>query len=106
MGRADYFEEGSWNVRCSMCFFKRKASTMVKNWQGLYRCREHDEPRHPQDYVRAVADVQTPPWTQSPGTDVYVSFCTPNGLSAVPGSGEPGCMTPGYLSPAYLEGSE
>lgn len=102
MGRADYFEEGSWNVRCSMCFFKRKASTMVKNWQGLYRCREHDEPRHPQDYVRAVPDVQTPPWTQSPGTDVYATgICTIAGRSAIPGMAMAGCMIPSFI-PAGL----
>lgn len=37
---------------------------MVKNWQGMFRCPEHNDTRHPQDFVRAVPDVMTPPWTQ------------------------------------------
>jgi hypothetical protein len=76
MGRADYLELGDWNAICSMCGGKRKASQMVKNWQGLYRCPEHNEPRHPQDFVRAVPDVQTPPWTQ-PLPESYGVFQQP-----------------------------
>lgn len=67
MGRADYLEEGSWNARCSMCNAKRKASELVKNWQGQWRCPEHNEPRHPQDFVRGVPDIQMAPWVQQPG---------------------------------------
>ena len=67
MGRADYQAPGDWNVRCSMCGFKRKASELVKNWQGLYRCPEHNEARHPQDFVKAVQDNPAPPWTQPGG---------------------------------------
>lgn len=103
-GRADYLELGDWNATCSMCGRKRKASTLVKNWQGQYRCPEHNEPRHPQEFVRAVPDVQTPPWVQ-PYADTYAAFCTPNGMSAVPGQAQPGCAYPGYLSPLYNEDS-
>lgn len=67
MGRADYLEEGSWNARCSMCNAKRKSSDLVKNWQGQWRCPLHNEPRHPQDFVRGVPDIQAAPWTQQPG---------------------------------------
>jgi len=66
MGRADFWALGDYNAVCSMCGRKRKASQLVKNWQGQYRCPEHDDVRHPQDFVRAVPDVQTPPWTQPP----------------------------------------
>ena len=69
-GRADHLDLGDWNAICSMCGRKRKASTMVKNWQGQYRCPEHNEPRHPQDFVKAVPDIQTPPWVQPP-VDLY-----------------------------------
>lgn len=64
MGKADYLLLGDWNTLCSMCGFKFKASQLSKNWQGQYRCNRCQEARHPQDFVRAVPDVQTPPWVQ------------------------------------------
>lgn len=93
-GRADFWEPGDWNAACSMCGRKRKASQMVKNWQGLYRCPEHNEPRHPQDFVRAVPDNVAPAWIQ-PQNDTNLQICTFNGQSAIPGVGIPGCMIPG-----------
>lgn len=63
-GRADYLALGDWNVVCYECGRKRKASYMKRHWQGYYVCPEHWEVRHPQDFVRGIADVQTPPWTQ------------------------------------------
>lgn len=63
-GRADQLVLGDWNAVCYQCGRKRKASTLVRHWQGYYVCSEHWEPRQPQDFVRSVPDVQTPPWTQ------------------------------------------
>lgn len=100
MGRADYYAEGDFNATCSMCGRKRKASTLVKNWQGQYRCPEHNEPRHPQDFVRAVPDVQTPPWTQ-PQSDAFAAVCFPNDQTAIPRRAIPNCVRPGYLAPGY-----
>lgn len=94
MGRADYFELGDYNAACSMCGRKRKASQMVRNWQGLYRCPSHNEARQPQDFVRATPDIMSVPWAQ-PQVDNFVYFCTLQGRSAVPGLAEPGCMIPG-----------
>lgn len=71
MGRADYLLLGDWNTVCYQCGWKRKASTMVRNWQGYYVCPEHNEPRQPQDFVRSVNDVQTPPWTQPDPAPTY-----------------------------------
>ena len=102
MGRADFYEEGGWNVRCSMCGFKRKASTMVKNWQGMYRCPEHDEPRYSQDFVRAVPDVVTPPWTQPGGADIQLAVCTPIGLSCIVDYAVVDCSIIGYV-PSNLD---
>jgi hypothetical protein len=93
-GRADFLEVGDWNAACSMCGRKRKASQMVQNWQGLYRCPEHNEPRQPQDFVRGVPDIQTPAWIQ-PERDIDVLVCSFNGSSGVPGFAQAGCMTPG-----------
>lgn len=93
-GRADYWSPGDWNALCSQCGRKRKASTMVRNWQGLYRCLEHNEPRHPQDFARGLPDNMGVPWAQVPA-DVFVIVCTINSRSAVPGIAVPGCSVPG-----------
>ena len=100
MGRADYLALGDWNATCYECGGKFKASMLKRHWQGYWVCPADWEPRHPQDFVRAIPDVQTPPWAQ-PGADVFGARCSPNGSSAVPGEAEPGCMIPGYLSPMY-----
>jgi len=71
MGKADYLALGDWNVVCFQCGRKRKASETVRNWQGYYVCPEHNEPRHPQDFVRGVPDNQTPPWVQPAPSVVY-----------------------------------
>lgn len=100
LGRADYLEDGDWNAVCSMCGRKRKASTLVRNWQGMWRCEVHNEPRHSQDFVRGVPDVQTPPWAQRPA-DHFVEVCTPNGRTALPGFAMPGCAIPGLIDPLF-----
>lgn len=71
-GRADYYESGGWNTVCYECGRKRKAFSLMRHWQGYYVCPEHWEARHPQDFVRGVQDVQTPPWTQPMPGDVFV----------------------------------
>ena len=63
-GRAYYYAEGDYNAICYECGRKRKASTLMRHWQGYYVCVEHWEARQPQDFVRSVPDVQTPPWVQ------------------------------------------
>lgn len=93
-GPADYFKLGDFNAECSISGFKRKASQLVKNWQGQYRIPEFNEPRQPQDFVRGVQDVQSVPWVQPP-REIFIEICTYNGLSAIPGLAEPGCMIPG-----------
>lgn len=100
MGDSDYLRVGDWNASCSMCGRKRKASEMVKNWQGMWRCPEHNEARQPQDFVRGIPDIQTPPWVQQAGT-TFVGVCSPNGMSAVPDIGTPDCCIPDYLSPSF-----
>lgn len=63
-GSADYLKPGSWNAQCYQCGRKKKADEMLRYWQGYYVCPQHWEMRQPQDFVRSVPDVQTPPWTQ------------------------------------------
>jgi hypothetical protein len=92
-GRADYFEPGDYNAACSMCGRKRKASQLVRNWMGQWRCPEHNEPRQPQDFVRGVQDIQAAPWVQIQ-QDYDLGVCTFNACSGIPGYAQPGCMTP------------
>lgn len=100
MGKADFLKLGDYNAICSECGFKRKASQLVKNWQGQYRCPEHNEVRHPQEFVRAIPDVQTPPWVQ-PAADTFVGVCSPNGLTAYPDAATPDCVLPDYVHVAF-----
>jgi hypothetical protein len=62
-GRADYYAPGDWNATCSLCGRKRKMSQLEKNWQGYYRCPEHNEPRQYQDFVRSIPDKMGVPYT-------------------------------------------
>lgn len=96
MGKADHLELGDWNATCSLCGRKRKASTMEKNWQGYWRCPEHNEARQPQDFVKGQVDVQTVPWSQPPN-EVDLLMCSFDGQSAIPGLAIPGCMIPGRV---------
>lgn len=80
MGRADFLRLGDWNCVCYQCGWKRKASEMEKNWQGYYVCPEHNEPRQIQDFVRAIPDNQTTPWSQPDPLPIYTYTQAPIGL--------------------------
>lgn len=97
-GRADYLKLGDWNALCYSCGFKFKASQMKKFWQGYYLCQTCWNPRQPQDFVRNVPDVQTPPWVQLRPDPIFVEqyVCTIQGSSAYPGYAVAGCMISGY----------
>ncbi len=91
-GRADYWAPGDYNALCAECGRKRKASTLIQlppgvPGSGLWVCREHWNPRHPQDYVKGVKDIQTPPWAQPASDPVFVFTVidipwTPTGYNA------------------------
>ena len=70
-GPADFLDLGNWNAACFQCGRKFKASEMLKHWQGYYVCVDHWEPRHPQDFVRGVADKPAAPWVQQE-TDTFI----------------------------------
>lgn len=98
MGRADFWSNGDWNAVCYECGRKRKASTLLKNWQGYFVCPEHWEARQPQDFARGVQDVQTVPWSQ-PYNDTFLPNCTLSSRGAMPGLAGPGCSIPGTYFP-------
>lgn len=98
-GRADYLELGDWNAVCYQCGRKRKASTMLENWQGFFVCPEHWEPRQSQDFVRSIPDNQTPPWVQPMPADLFAAQCFPNDTCAIPDVAIPDCVKPDYVNP-------
>lgn len=94
-GPADYFVLGDWNILCAQCGRKLKASQAVKNWQGTWRCPQHNEPRQPQDFVRGSrAEGQSAPFVQRPA-DITALLCDFNGQSAFAGYAVAGCMVVG-----------
>lgn len=57
-----HFVLGDWNVICDRCSRKRKRSQCDKTWDNLIVCRDGCwEPRHPQDFARAIADDPSVP---------------------------------------------
>lgn len=96
------FIMGQWNVVCSMCGNDRKSSEMVRNWQGQWRCPEHNEERHPQDFVREVARESVPDFIQNPA-DVDLEVCDIGEISAIAGGAVAGCVIAGYVHPNAYE---
>lgn len=97
----DYYADGSWNAVCYFCGFRYKATELRRHWQGFYVCPKCFEVRQPQDFVRAIPDVQTPPWVQPRPAAVYAAACYPNDTTAIPRRAIPGCVLPGYINPMY-----
>lgn len=100
MGNADYLRLGDWNARCDRCGRKRKGSELRKQWNGWIVCPEHWEPRHPQEFVRAIKENPTPPFVRNP-TDIFTTYCTLEGRSAAAGYAVAGCAISGAT---FIEG--
>lgn len=84
-----------WLAICDRCGFEFHSFELKKEWNGLMTCQSCWEPRHPQDFVRAVRDEQTPPWTRPEGEDTFAPVCYLEGLSGYAGLGVAGCMIAG-----------
>lgn len=95
------FDSGSWKVICDECGREFKAGQLQKRWDGLMVCHGDWEPRQPQDFVKAVADKQVPPYTRPEQADQFIYFCTPDGMTAYAGTATAGCALPGYISFLY-----
>ena len=53
---------GSFNAICDVCGLKFKGSELSRRWDGMMVCKWDYEPRHPQEFVRAVQDVTKLPF--------------------------------------------
>lgn len=87
MSGSNFYQPGGWNAQCFRCGFKRKAGELRRQWQGYWVCQEHWEPRHPQDFVKGIPDIQAVPWSQ-PDSWTYVGPAFPSGLSTEDSSGD------------------
>jgi hypothetical protein len=107
MGRVDYLKLGSWNACCDRCGRNRKGDELKKTWDGLWVCAEHWEPRHPQDFVRAVRENPTPPFIRK-CLGVRLGDRSPSGIGVgrlvLDGAGPPGVAigTPPVSGPFLL----
>lgn len=70
-----------WKAICDRCGFEFYSFELKKEWQGLMTCSSCWEPRHPQDFVRAVKDEQAVPWSRPEAPDTFVAVCYLEGLS-------------------------
>ena len=94
----NYLKLGDWNAICDVCGFKYKASTMLKRWDNLMVCKKDYEVRHPQDFIRGIADNPSVSWSR-PETDLFIGppACTIEGKTARAGVGIAGCVIAGFL---------
>ncbi len=61
MRHKDEYVHSAHNVICDRSGFKVKSTEALKEWHHSFVRREDYEQRHPQDFVRAVRDVQSVP---------------------------------------------
>ncbi len=60
---------GEWRAICDRCGQNYHDVHLRKEWTGLMVCHGPGtgncwEPRHPQDFVRGISDLQAPPWSR------------------------------------------
>lgn len=74
--------KGNWKAVCDSCGRIVLASELQQRWDGFMVDSRCWEPRHPQDFVRGVADYQAPPFTRPEASDVFIPITIhldPNG---------------------------
>lgn len=71
-----HYKKGDWNVIEDIGGRKVKASQTRLRWDGLRVLDQDYEERHPQDFVRAVPDNPSVPWSRPEERDVYLPTCT------------------------------
>lgn len=61
MPQLTYYVAGDYNAQCDNCGRGFKFSALKKRWDNAWTCPDCWEPRHPQDFVRAVRDNPSVP---------------------------------------------
>lgn len=72
MGRADFWQRGSWNMICQVCGFKYKNTDMKLRWDNIWCCPEDWEVRQPQDFVRGIKDQMSVPYAVPEPPDHFI----------------------------------
>lgn len=72
MSYSPTYRSGDHKAICDVCGRISKASEMRKRWDGLVVDSRCFEIRHPQDFVRAKADIQAPAWTRPEILDTFL----------------------------------
>lgn len=62
--QATGYVAGTWNADCDICGFTFRSTQIKLQWDGLRVCNDCHSHRHPQEFLRGVADRQSPPWTR------------------------------------------
>lgn len=71
MPQHNFFLGNQWNVQCDQCGRVFKSSNIKLRWDGAQVCRNCWEPRHPQDFVKAVKDDPSVPFARPMKYDFY-----------------------------------
>ena len=107
--RKTWFKSGQWNAVCDVCGFNFKNTQLQRRWDGLMVCKDDWEVRHPQELIRPIADLQSPPWTRPNVAEVFVPVtnsatqgCSVLGVYSMAGVGTAGCMLAGNILPGLL----
>jgi hypothetical protein len=95
------YTPGLWKAVCDQCGREFKSNELRLRWDNLMVCSDDYEPRQPQDFVRAIPDIQAPPWTRPEGQDIFVPFCTIAGMSAIVEYAMVDCAIVDYVSPLF-----
>lgn len=101
MSSGTYWESGSWKVICDVCGREFRSYQLTKRWDGLMTCSEDWEPRHPQDFVRGVADKIAPPYTRPEQEDEFIFSCTLATSQGASDYGVADCARAGMNQPEY-----
>jgi hypothetical protein len=86
MSYTSRYQKGDWKAICDVCGRELKASRLKQRWDGLMVCQQDWEPRHPQDFVRGVAE----------SADTFVHLiCTVYGQQGIASFAIAGCAIAG-----------
>lgn len=75
----NYYKPKVWNALCDSCGFKFKSDQLRLRWDGMMVDDACWEPRHPQDFLRAIKETSNIlPWTRpdTHGIDGSPSYVT------------------------------
>jgi len=67
----NYYVPRDWNLICDSCSKKIKASESKHRWDGFIVCGSCWEERQPQDFVRAIPDKISVPFSRPQTTDIF-----------------------------------